>query len=92
MHPIDGAAGRDRARDGLTAEEAGARFDRFGPNEIPAGRRASWQRRFALQLLEPMSNILPSGSTSGSRSIPLGRHRLWWRRGPGRGQGTKHRL
>src|SRR5688500_6918588 len=50
--------GRDRARDGLTAGEAGARFDRFGPNEIPAGRRASWRRRFARQLLEPMSLLL----------------------------------
>ena len=58
VHPIDGVARRDRARDGLTAEEAGARFDRVGPNEIPAGRRASWRQRFARQLLEPMSLLL----------------------------------
>ena len=49
---------RDPSRDGLTAEEAGARFDRIGPNEIPRGPRASWRRRFARQLLEPMALLL----------------------------------
>jgi calcium-translocating P-type ATPase len=56
-HGIDGA-GRDHARDGLTADEAEARLDRIGPNEIPTGPRASWRRRFARQLLEPMSLLL----------------------------------
>ena len=49
---------RKRVQDGLTAEDARARLDRFGPNEIPIGRRASWLRRFANQLLEPMSLLL----------------------------------
>ena len=49
---------RDPSRDGLTAEEAEARFDRIGPNEIPRGPRASWRRRFARQLLEPMALLL----------------------------------
>ncbi|HEX6581461.1 MAG TPA: HAD-IC family P-type ATPase, partial [Actinomycetota bacterium] len=54
------ANGLDRgpARDGLTGEEAEARFDRVGPNEIPMGPRASWRRRFGRQLLEPMSLLL----------------------------------
>jgi Ca2+-transporting ATPase len=42
----------------LTADEAEARLRRFGPNEIPMGRRVTWERRFANQLLEPMSLLL----------------------------------
>ena len=61
-HPSveDGAGISDRGStpDGLTSEEAIARFDHFGPNEIPIRRHASWQRRFANQLLEPMSLLL----------------------------------
>jgi calcium-translocating P-type ATPase len=43
---------------GLTTEEAEARLRRTGPNEIPIGRRVTWRRRFANQLLEPMSLLL----------------------------------
>jgi P-type Ca2+ transporter type 2C len=49
---------RDPSRGGLTAEEAGARFDHIGPNEIPRGPRVSWRRRFARQLLAPMALLL----------------------------------
>ncbi|MGH2680015.1 MAG: cation-translocating P-type ATPase [Actinomycetota bacterium] len=53
-----GDAHRDPELVGLTAEEARAGFERSGANEIPTGHRASWERRFLKQLLEPMSLLL----------------------------------
>jgi P-type Ca2+ transporter type 2C len=53
-----GAPSESGPAHGLTADEAEAGIRRFGPNEIPMGRRATWGRRFANQLLEPMSLLL----------------------------------
>jgi Ca2+-transporting ATPase len=50
------------SRLGLTSQEAAARLDRDGPNELPANPEPSLLARFVRQALEPLSLVLVAAS------------------------------
>lgn len=57
--PIDQALQNlEVSRDGLSAEDAAARLERYGPNALPSGEQESALRRLLRQFQDPMIYVL----------------------------------